>query len=53
MPTDSGSDDGVGGARPEVMATAPDRTMRVLSGHTHGGGEAQILPTLRVLTGGV
>jgi 3',5'-cyclic-AMP phosphodiesterase len=34
------------------MAAAPDRQMRVLCGHTRGGGEAQILPHLRVLTGG-
>jgi hypothetical protein len=26
--------------------------MTVLCGHTHGGGQAQILPNLRVLTGG-
>ena len=26
--------------------------MTVLCGHTHGSGEAQILPNLRVLTGG-
>lgn len=27
--------------------------MTVLCGHTHGSGEAHILPNLRVLTGGV
>ncbi len=26
--------------------------MTVLCGYTHGGGEARILPNLRVLTGG-
>lgn len=42
----------VGDALVEAMAMAPDRKMTVLCGHTHGGGEAQILPNLRVLTGG-
>ncbi|MBP3955447.1 metallophosphoesterase [Gemmata sp. G18] len=36
----------------EVMAAAPDRTMTVLCGHTHGYGGVDILPNLRVLTGG-
>ena len=36
-----------------AMAAAPDRQMTVLCGHTHGSSEAQILPNLRVLTGGV
>lgn len=34
-----------------AMTAAPDRKMTVLCGHTHGGGEATILPNLRVLTG--
>lgn len=42
----------VGDALVESMAAAPDRTMTVLCGHTHGGGEARILPNLCVLTGG-
>ena len=42
----------VGDALVEAMARASDREMTVLCGHTHGGGEAQILPNLRVLTGG-
>ncbi len=42
----------VGDALIEAMAAAPDRQMTVLCGHTHGSGEAQILPNLRVLTGG-
>jgi 3',5'-cyclic AMP phosphodiesterase CpdA len=42
----------VGDVLAEAMAAAPDRTMTVLCGHTHGGGETEILPTLRVLTGG-
>jgi 3',5'-cyclic-AMP phosphodiesterase len=42
----------VGDALAEAMAAAPDRQMTVLCGHTHGGGEAQILPNLWVLTGG-
>jgi predicted MPP superfamily phosphohydrolase len=36
----------------EAMAARPDRAVLVLCGHTHGGGEAQLLPNLRVLTGG-
>ena len=36
----------------EAMPGAPDRQMTVLCGHTHGSGEAKILPNLRVLTGG-
>jgi 3',5'-cyclic AMP phosphodiesterase CpdA len=42
----------VGDVLSEAMAGAPGRTMTVLCGHTHGGGEAEILPSLRVLTGG-
>jgi 3',5'-cyclic-AMP phosphodiesterase len=42
----------VGDALVEAMTAAPDRTMTVLCGHTHGSGETQILPNLRVLTGG-
>jgi len=42
----------VGDALVEAMAMAPDRKMTVLCGHTHSGGEVQILPNLRVLTGG-
>jgi Icc-related predicted phosphoesterase len=42
----------VGDALAEAMAAAPDRKMTVLCGHTHGGGEAMILPNLQVLTGG-
>ena len=42
----------VGDALVEVMAAAPGRTMTVLCGHTHGGGLAQMLPNLRVFTGG-
>ena len=41
----------VGDALLEAMAAAPDHRMTVLCGHTHGGGEAQVLPNLRVLTG--
>lgn len=40
----------VGDVLSEAMAGAPGRTMTVLCGHTHGGGEAEILPSLRVLT---
>ena len=42
----------VGDALREAMAAAPGRRMTVLCGHTHGSGEARILPNLRVLTGG-
>jgi predicted phosphohydrolase len=41
----------VGDALLQAMAAAPDQQMTVLCGHTHGGGEAQVLPNLRVLTG--
>ena len=34
-----------------VMSDRPDRRMTVLCGHTHGGGEVDILPNLRVVTG--
>jgi hypothetical protein len=43
----------VGDALAEAMAATPGRRMTVLCGHTHGGGEAQVLPNLRVLTGAV
>lgn len=36
----------------EAMAAHPDRDLTVLCGHCHGAGEAQILPNLRVRTGG-
>jgi 3',5'-cyclic-AMP phosphodiesterase len=42
----------VGDALASVMQAHPDRRMTVLCGHTHSPGEAQILPNLRVLTGG-
>jgi predicted MPP superfamily phosphohydrolase len=42
----------VGKALIEIMDSCPDRELLVLCGHTHGSGEAQILPNLRVLTGG-
>jgi hypothetical protein len=42
----------VGDVLVEAMAAAPDQKMTVLCGHAHGGGEAEILPNLRVLTGG-
>jgi 3',5'-cyclic AMP phosphodiesterase CpdA len=41
----------VGDALREAMAAVPGQRMTVLCGHTHGGGEAQVLPNLRVLTG--
>lgn len=36
----------------ETMDRHPDKEMLVLCGHTHGAGECQIRPNLRVLTGG-
>ena len=36
----------------EAMEHHPDKEMLVLCGHTHGAGECQIRPNLRVLTGG-
>ncbi len=41
-----------GEALKELMTTWPDRRMTVLCGHTHGRGEARILPNLEVRTGG-
>lgn len=35
----------------EVMHKNTDKRMTVLCGHTHGGGEAEILPNLVVITG--
>ena len=42
----------VGEALIEAMASHPECEMTVLCGHTHSAGEAQVLPDLRVLTGG-
>lgn len=42
----------VGEALVEAMAAHPECEMTVLCGHTHSPGEAQVLPNLRVLTGG-
>jgi len=42
----------VGDALLEVMSARPDRDLTVLCGHTHGAGTAEILPNLRVWTGG-
>lgn len=41
-----------GDAITEVTSRHPDRDVVVLCGHTHGEGEAVILPNLRALTGG-
>jgi hypothetical protein len=35
-----------------MMTENPERHMTVYCGHTHGAGEAQVLPNLRVVTGG-
>lgn len=36
----------------ETMAAHPGKQMLVLCGHTHSAGQCQVLPNLRVLTGG-
>jgi 3',5'-cyclic-AMP phosphodiesterase len=36
----------------EIMVKFPDCRLTVLCGHSHGAGETQILPNLRVATGG-
>lgn len=36
----------------DLMEANPDRRMTVLCGHTHGAGECQPLPNLKVWTGG-
>jgi Icc protein len=36
----------------DAMKQHPEKKMTVLCGHTHGAGEALILPNLKVLTGG-
>lgn len=41
----------VGDALLEITEENPDRRLTVLCGHTHGAGEAQVLPNLKVLTG--
>ncbi|MBI5927670.1 MAG: metallophosphoesterase [Chloroflexi bacterium] len=42
----------VGDVLRETMLAHPNQQLTVLCGHTHGKGEAQILPNLQVLTGG-
>ena len=42
----------VGDAILEIMAAWPERELTVLCGHTHGAGECQPLPNVRILTGG-
>ncbi len=42
----------VGDVLLSVMEAHPDCNLRVFCGHTHGGGAADILPNLRVYTGG-
>jgi hypothetical protein len=41
-----------GDALLEIMESHRDRDLTVLCGHTHGRGEVQILPNLKVVTGG-
>lgn len=41
-----------GDAMQAALAGRPDREVLVLCGHTHGSGQSQIAPNLRVLTGG-
>jgi hypothetical protein len=42
----------VGQALREAAFDHPDCKIRVLCGHTHGAGSAEILPNLKVITGG-
>lgn len=42
----------VGDVLLEVARARPDRDITVLCGHTHGAGTAELLPNLRVWTGG-
>jgi len=42
----------VGDVLREAMEARPDRDLTVLCGHTHGQGYVEILPNLRVRTGG-
>ncbi len=42
----------VGDALLEIMAARPDHRLTVLCGHTHGSGETQPLPNLKIITGG-
>jgi hypothetical protein len=42
----------VGDLLRDTMQAQPDCQMIVLCGHTHGAGEARILPNLNVITGG-
>jgi len=42
----------VGDALREIMGAHPHCKLTVLCGHTHGSGSVNILPNLRVLTGG-
>lgn len=41
-----------GDAMRDIMSHHPDKELTVLCGHTHGEGETNILPNLRVVTGG-
>ena len=41
----------VGDVLTKVMKEHPQSRLTVLCGHTHGGGEIQVLDNLRVLTG--
>jgi predicted MPP superfamily phosphohydrolase len=41
----------VGDVLKKVMGSNPQSNLLVLCGHTHGGGEVQVLPNLQVLTG--
>lgn len=42
----------VGDVLHEVARAHPGTKIRVLCGHTHGSGQAEILPNLKVMTGG-
>ena len=42
----------VGDVLEDAMKRYPEAEMTVLCGHTHGAGECQVLPNLKVITGG-
>lgn len=42
----------VGEVLREAALAHPEKKIRVLCGHTHGAGQAEILPNLKVMTGG-
>jgi hypothetical protein len=41
-----------GDALISMMKKRPEKKLTVLCGHTHGGGQIEILPNLQVIAGG-